>query len=317
MPGLGASYPELDSRDIVADFFPAFEEELSNQWGTQVSMEVESDRETETFKWPGAASGMREWEGGRNLEVLKMFSMTITNADYESTMAMKLRDLRRDKTALLRRRIQEQARKAAQHWNKLLTTTIESNPNAYDGKSFFSSSHDESGSNQSNDLGNTAIPAANVGTVAAPTVEEAADIINQVTGYFYTLKDDQGDPVNGQLGAIQIQVSTQQHWAAFYNAVRKDRLSGGEQNTIPGNGIDYEVIFNTRLTGTSSDKIYFFITDGLLAPFIRQEEVPLTEELLGEGSDHEFHHKEHLFGLSATRAVGPGRWHHAIRLTLS
>ena len=212
------------------------------------------------------------------------------------------------------------ARKAAQHWNVLLSALIETNGAAYDGNDFFDNDHDESGSNQVNLLTTTEVPSSNVVTALSPTVEEAVDVLMEIVGHMYSYKDDKGDPINGDLKQFQVQVNSAPMWAAFRSAVTQAQLDSGETNRLSGltaDGINFRVVFNTRLTSTSDSVVYVFATDGILRPFILQDEVPVTTQLLGAGSDYEFDNKGHKFGLNATRNVGYGQWQHATKTTLT
>ena len=316
---MATQYPELDSRDIVAGFFPAFEAALSDAYAPRLGMLIGSDSETENYKWPGSAPGMREWLGGRHEEVLAKFSQSIVNSKYEDTMRIELDALRRDKTGFLRRRVAEMADAAAQHWDELLATHIETPGNSYDSQGFFDTDHDESGTNQLNLLAAAQIPAANVTTVAAPTADEASDIITQTLGHFYTITDDRGRPINGGMRDVEIMVNGSAYWAAVSRAISSDRLASGASNVVPTLGINLSVTLNPRLTSTSDAFMYFFRLDGQggMRPFILQEEVPLQTQLKGAGSDFEFDNDAHSFGLKSVRAVGNGRWQHAMRVTLS
>src|SRR5687768_6459202 len=109
-------YALLDSRDIVAGFYPKYEASMNANWANEVGMVMQSDQETNNYVWLGQSAGMREWLGGRQEQVLNRFRYQLTNKIYEDTMAIMLEDLRRDKTGQLRIRIADMASKAAGHW---------------------------------------------------------------------------------------------------------------------------------------------------------------------------------------------------------
>ena len=313
-------YGELDSRDVIADFFPAFERSAGQGFAPRIAMMVPSTRETEEYDWPGHAAGLREWVGGRLSKPPKKYEMTLRNRPYEDTMDIPVADLRRDKTGFLRRRAAEMGTKAGQHWDTLLSAEMETNNNSYDGQGFFDTDHDESGTNQTNALTNTQVPAADVTSTAAPTADEAADIITQTVGYATKITDDQGDPINGDARNWMIMIGGDNQaaiWGAFMRAISADRLASGASNLVPALGMTFEVVANPRLTSTSDTHVYFFRLDAPLAPYILQDEEPLTTQLIGAGSEYEFENDAHRFGLKATRAVGPGAWTAAFRVTLS
>ena len=315
-----AQYTELDSRDVVSSFYLEYEGTRDAGWASIVGMTVDSDRETEDVVWLGGAPELRQWLGGRHVDSPDKKSFTVTNVPYEATMGLKKADLRRDKTGFLRLRAGDMGRKANEHWEVLLSAELEANNNGYDGQALYSSTHDESGSNQDNELASTEIAAANVADTAAPTADEAADIITQATGYFYTYNDDKGTPVNGGARQFNVMVGgTNQAaiYGAFKRAVSSDRLASGASNVVPNLDWSVNVFMNPRLTSTSDALVYFFISDSPIRSCLMMDEEPLTTMLLAEGSDWEFHNDEHLFGINATRTVAPGDWHKTARVTLS
>jgi len=313
-------YEELDSRDIVSEFFQEFEATRDSGWAPRVAMSIDSSRETEEMEWIGHAPEMRQWLNGRQVDSPDKRAFTLTNVPYEGTMGLRLADLRRDKTQFLRARVAEMGAKANQHWEVLLSAEMEANGNSYDGAAMFSATHAESGSNQINEATSTHIGTADVADATSPTADEAAAVITELTGYMYTYTDDKGTPANGDARNFLIMVGGT-YQAAFYGACKRaveaDRLASGASNVIPSLDWNIDVVMNPRLTSTSNAFIYCFATDTRLKPYLMVDEQPLTTELLGSGSDWEFHHQEHLFGVKATRTVGPGNWMKAIRVTLS
>jgi phage major head subunit gpT-like protein len=82
-------------------------------------------------------------------------------------------------------------------------------------------------------------------------------------------------------------------------------------------GFNISVTVNPRLTWT--DKIATFRADGGDggAPFIRQEEKPLTSSKQAEDSPEEFSNDRWLFGVDYTGAFGYGFWQHANLATMT
>ena len=54
-----------------------------------------SDKETETFRWLGAAPPLREWRGHRLMQVPGRYTTSITHVKYEASMRFDVDDLRR------------------------------------------------------------------------------------------------------------------------------------------------------------------------------------------------------------------------------
>lgn len=317
------AYQFLDSRDIVADFYPRYEAELEGQWAMQAGMMIPSDHETENYKFLGMSSGLRQWLGGRQEMVLNRFTYALTNQIYEATLPIVVDDLRRDKTGQLRVRVADMASKASQHWNSLLSTVITTNGNGYDGVAFYGTTHAESGTNQKNLVTSSEVPALDVVTPTAPTANEAALALVGVIGWFYSLTDDQGDPTNGEARSFLVQCGTPSLWGPLLQAVTLNNLTNGSVTVsnplfglIQGKGIDVTVQLNPRLSSVTSS-FYVHRRDGVIKPFVLQSEVDLQTQLIGAGSEEEFKNNRHLFGIKAVRAAGLGDWKHSIKATLS
>jgi phage major head subunit gpT-like protein len=190
---------------------------------------------------------------------------------------------------------------------------------AYDGQYFFDTDHAEGASGSlKNALTSSEVGALNVSSATAPTADEMANCILGVLSYFFTYKDNQGEPINEMAKQFVVMV-TPTMWGAAQAAVSSNLLntgSGGRDNPLlkmPGISID--VVPNARISAT--DKFYMFRTDGRAKPFILQNEKPVSMSAVAEGSEHEFKNREHLYGVDAIRNVGYGMWQQAIQATLS
>jgi phage major head subunit gpT-like protein len=80
-------------------------------------------------------------------------------------------------------------------------------------------------------------------------------------------------------------------------------------------GFNVNLAVNPRLTWTT--KFATFRTDGDVAPFIRQEEEPISMTAIAEGSEVEFTDDVHQYGIKAMRNVGYGYWQKACLTTLT
>ena len=318
-----AQYNELQDAGlaIVGNFFQDYETARDGGFSSLIGMETSSDSSSEDYAFSGHAPSPRLWQGGRLARNPKKYKFSIKNAPYESSMVIPRSDLRRDKTGTLQRAVREMAIKAgSDHWDKLISAEIEANNNSYDSQAMFSVTHDESGSNQLNLLAAAQIPAANVSVVTAPTADEMAKIITQTIGYMWGIVDDQGDPVNGGATSWVIMAGgtyAAAIWGAIQKAISADSLSSGETNQVPSLGLNLTPVLNPRLTSTSDAFVYFFNHDRTLRPYVRQEEVGWTSEFLGEGTSSAFNSDAYTFGIHGSRAVGPGEWKYAARVTLS
>ena len=85
----------LSSRAIIGEFYATLEQDLGNSWINSLSNYFPSDQEAETYKWLGQTPAMREWIGGRQAKGLTDNGITIANKDFEATLEIMVKDLRR------------------------------------------------------------------------------------------------------------------------------------------------------------------------------------------------------------------------------
>lgn len=311
-------YSVLDDRNLRKAFFQAYSEAEAKSWIKQLAMDVESDSSEETYRWLGAMPGMREWKGGRLEQGIRDELYIVHNLPFEVTLPVLLEDIRRDKTGMLKIRIAELGVVAgATHWEKLLTTLLLNGATnlCYDGKAYFSATHvsGESGT-QKNLLTKTEVPSADVVLKTAPTAAEMAAIIMETIQHLYTLKDDQGEPINQNAKKFVVMVPIP-FMAHTQQALSLQFLGAGISNPILGNNFQITALPNARLTWT--DSFAMFRSDGRMKPLIAQEEVPIQTQTLGTGSEDEFHNRRHVFGAWSSRNAGYGLWQMAAKVTLS
>ena len=305
----------LGSRAIIGEFYNTLEQNTGALWVPGTSMLVQSNQESETYKWLGMAPAMREWVGGRLAKGFRDNGITITNKTFEATLEVLLDELRRDKTGQVMVRVRELAERTNAHWAKLLSTLIIAGESAtcYDGQYFFDTDHAEGDSGtQSNDI------SYNAGTTTAPTASEMESAILENVQKLLSFKDDQGEPMNEEARSFLVMVPVPfmaASAAALKNPVITDSV-GSRTNTITSlGGFSFELAVNPRLTWT--EKFAVFRTDGQTKAFIRQEEEGVTVSAIAEGSELEFKENKHLYGVKAIRNVGYGYWQHACLTTLT
>ena len=208
--------------------------------------------------------------------------------------------MRRDKTGQINVRIGELATRTNSHWALLLSKLItdgETLP-CYDGKHFFADDHKEGRSGvQSNkiefDLADASVN-GEVGTVQAPTEaalrEAVLKGIQQIIGF----KDDQGEPMNENASKFLVMVPVHL-WFVAKAALAAPLTVGGASNPVKVFAdLDIGVAANPRISG---DKIYVFRADGDVKAFIRQEETAVQIKAKAEGSEYEFDHDAHQYGV--------------------
>ena len=311
---------KLSSRAIIGQFYKRLEQNTGMEWIDAISNYFTSDQDTEEYAWIGQSPVMREWVGGRHAKGFTSNGITIENKHFEATIDIPVKHLRRDKTGQINVRIGELATRTNSHWAFLLSQLItkgETLP-CYDGKCFFAADHKEGRSgNQSNivtfDLKNAAIN-GEVGTADAPTEAALREAIlagiQQIIGF----KDDQGEPINENASRFLVMVPVKL-WFVAKAALAVPLSVGGASNPVKVLAdLDIAVAANPRISG---NKLYVFRADGDVKAFIRQEETAVQIKAKAEGSEYEFDHDAHQYGVDSWRNVGYGYWQHACLVNIT
>jgi len=312
----------LSSRAVIGMYMEQMAAAQMPSWVDGVSNLFQSNQALEEYPFLGFTPMMREWLGGRNPKALSANSVTIINKHFESTLPIAVKDLRRDKTGQLKIRIQEHVQEGVRHWEDLLSDFILAAPSTacYDGSYFFDTTHSEGSSGtQSNDLSVdiSALAAAVHGSTTDPSIEEMQQSIIQGIAAILSFKDDQGRPRNSSARRFLVVVGTAALWQKAVAATSTLLSAAVALNLNPNGmqGMQVDVELNPRLsTWTASFAV--FRTDSPIKALIRQSETDPNIEVLGEGSDHTFKHKEILIGVDAWRNAGYGVWQNSCYVTM-
>ena len=311
---------KLSSRAIIGQFYKRLNQNSGMEWIEAISNYFTSDQDTEEYAWIGQSPVMREWAGGRHAKGFTSNGITIENKHFEATLDIPLKHLRRDKTGQINVRIGELATRTNSHWALLLSKLItdgETLP-CYDGKHFFADDHKEGRSGvQSNkiefDLADASVN-GEVGTVQAPTEAALREAILKGIQQIIGFKDDQGEPMNENSSKFLVMVPVHL-WFIAKAALAAPLTVGGASNPVKVFAdLDIGVAANPRIAG---NKIYVFRADGDVKAFIRQEETAVQIKAKAEGSEYEFDHDAHQYGVDTWRNVGYGYWQQACQVTLT
>lgn len=311
----------LTSRAIIGQFFLLLETTAMAAWAMRVAhVNFDSDQKSEEYLLSSMSPAMRRWVGGRDAKRLLTEAITLINEKFETTLVDARENWQYDKTGQLNQRLQDLVTRTQTHWNKLCSELLVAGNSTltYDNQNFFSTSHSFGLSGtQKNLLVAGDVPALNVTAPAAPTAAEMADAIYGVVNWFYTLKDDQGEPINEAAERFMVVVPTNMAAAARTAATKAilTNTAGSLDNPILGSGFTISVVPNPRLTAT--DIFYILREDGSLKPFILQQRGPVRLTAKAEGSDFEHDTDQWEFGASAERTAGLFGWQSAMRAQLS
>lgn len=310
---LAQSYQNITSRLVKGLFF----EEIENAktWVNDIVLRTSSDQSVETYAGLANVPMLREWIGGRQLNTLREKTLQITNKDWESTLLISNKDLRRDKVDQIKMRIAQLAQRATQHQEKLVSQLIVAGDAstygyAYTGASttFFSSTHAYGSNTNDNtiDVDISALPTGDTtgshGSVTAPSVGEMALAIQAAAQQLYGFVDSEGEPINQDARSFVVMVPTTL-WSAAQSAVASALMAQGMTNPLVSNGLSYTVVSNARVNAWT-DKFAVFASTSMVKPFILQTEIPPSFSSLAEGSDFEFDNKAQKFAVDWSGNVG-------------
>ena len=313
--------PALSSRAIIGQFFLMLEGVTRSAWAQRIAhMNMNSDQSSEEYLLSSMTPAMRRWIGGREAKRLLVEALTLVNEKFEITVVDKVDNWRYDKSGQLNQRLQDMVSRTITHWNKLCSELLPLGASTltYDGQFFFDTDHSFGLSGTlNNKLTASEVGALNVATAANPTAAEMADAIYGVVNWFYTLKDDQGEPINEDAEQFMVMVPTNMAAAARTAATKAilTNTSGSLDNPLLGSGFRIEVVPNPRLTANTV--FYTFREDGSLKPFILQQRGQVEMTAKAEGSDFEHDTDQWEFGGKAERAAGLFGWQSAMMATLS
>lgn len=311
----------LSSRAVIGMYYARLEANPGLAWVDGVSNLFQSNQEIETYPFLGQSPAMREWIGGRHAKGLSGNSLQIANKDYEATLDIEIKDLRRDKTGQIQARVSEFVDRSISHWASLLSTLIINAPSTtcYDGQYYFDTDHSEGGSGaQSNDISVdiSTLPTVVAGTVTAPSVEEMQQSILLGIAQILGFKDNQGEPMNENASQFLVIVPVSLYLTAISAVKTASATSALNNNMNPAliEGLQISVQMNPRLTWTDSFAV--FRTDSPIKGLIRQTEFDGGIKMKDENSEYAFDNRAIQIGIEASRNVGYGYWQRACYVTM-
>lgn len=124
----------------------------------ELGMEVPSNAAVEDHDWLGTVPGLEEWLDERAVSEFRAEKITIRNKDWANGVKVVVNDILDDRLGLIMPKLGWLARMAGLHYGELLVDCLLAGftlggafGNAYDGKAFFSTTHqDGNGPSQSN-----------------------------------------------------------------------------------------------------------------------------------------------------------------------
>jgi len=150
----------LLSQGVKTVFHRAYES-ATFSYGDIVT-EVSSASQAENYSWLGALPTMREWTDERVPRGLLEHDFTITNKDWEVTVAVDRNVIEDEQYGQVKVRIETMAQEARRHIDELVFGLISDgfDNECYDGQYFFDNDHTEGESGTQSNLGTTALSAS-------------------------------------------------------------------------------------------------------------------------------------------------------------
>ena len=297
----------LLTKGLRSEFFSRFD--AATTYFQDLTTRIQSNSDTETYKWLGSVPNMREWGTGRVAKGLRTESYSVENLKYEATIEVDRDEIADDKTGQIRIRIGELAERAASHKDYLVAQLLINGEttgfNSYDGVSFFGDSHVSGASGQQSNLRtHTAVDPDH------PTIEEFKAALKEAIAAMMSFKDDRGDPMSISASGLACAVPTTMYLTELeaLNAT----LINSTSNVVAGIA---RVIALPWLTDES--KWYLLKTDGVVRPFIFQDREPVEFTALTEDSDEGFRREKFLYGARARYRITYGYWQYAVRMNLT
>lgn len=317
----------LNRSQVRSEFQLRIEENPYVQLVDRLALRTRSTAASERYNAVSRAPVPSKLLGSRRVKALTAKPIDIANDEFASAIDIRERDLRRDQSGELTRRMTDLAARYAAHPWRQISTLIKngasSGYNSYDGVTFFNTAHSfgDSGS-QKNVLTSSEVASLDVSTANAPTPEEAVQAVLDCIGYSMGFLDDEGEPLmeNARNWLVMCQFNL---WGALTAAASANNLSGGETNTIralSADGFNLSVVTNPRLytAGTASAVMYLFNLDGIGdKPFIFQEEVAPEVDMKDESSDYFKDTRSYQVGVYASNGTGFGEPLRALKATFS
>lgn len=325
------AYERLTSRAILGMFYKGLAEIAPPAWVAAVSfLNDESDQFREEYRWLGQNPSFRQWIGGRQAVQLADHGVIVENKEFEATLEFHRRELRRDKTGEIQRRINTLLQATeGRHWQQLLTplfingagsVAAYGSESTYDGANFFGSGHR---GGQDNTL--------TISSVASnrPTAAQAEEGLMQAVERIMGFLDERDQPCNeGASGFLVMCPPNVLHPIAAALNLQVIQGTGGTRDNVlratgASMGFTWDIAANARLLtasgwGTGSTrKVAVCRTDSPAKAFIRQEAEGPRVSALAEGSEFEHTHNSHQYGVAAERGAGYGLWEHAVEVTFA
>ncbi|MEJ1385838.1 MAG: Mu-like prophage major head subunit gpT family protein [Candidatus Sedimenticola sp. (ex Thyasira tokunagai)] len=277
---------------IKTIFNKAFET-TDSQWQL-TAMKVTSNTSENSYKWLSRFPKMKRWVGDKTFKLLKAFTYTVVNEDFEATVVVDRNDIDDD----LLGQYAPQAQDAGYSAKTLPDDIVDELKNkaftakCYDKKAFYATDHKVGKQTFSN---KGTAPLSNA-TLAAATASFGAARL-AIT----SIKDEDGRALKLLPGVLEVPPAVE---TVANQLMTNDKLADDKPNPYKGMAT---VLVNPGIESASQWMLH--VTNRPIKPFIFQErKAPVFVSQTSMENDDVFNRREFKFGAEARAAGGYGLW---------
>jgi len=267
----------------------------------KIAMKVPSSTGSNLYAWLSAFPKMRRWVGEKHVKNLQAYSYSVTNEDFEATVAVDRNHIEDDQLGIYQPQAQMAGFSAKQLPDEIVYELVNGGFSSlcYDGQYFFDTDHPVAGQSVSN----MSTKALTISTLAAAQASYGA-----ARTAMRKFKDEDGRPINCIPTVLLVPPALEDTARALLTV---DRLEDGKPNPYKGTA---ELVVEARLT---SDTAWFLLdTSKPVRPFIYQErKAPVFVQQIDAEAEDVFNRKQFKFGAEARAAGGYGFWQMAFGST--
>jgi phage major head subunit gpT-like protein len=282
-------------RNIRATYSQAFESAMAEVNWTAVATEERTNTISEIMDWIQDVPNWREWIGDKVVQALKAYGYTLNLTEFESTWAVKRRDLEADRLGIYSRKAKATGELAAYYpqervfdlWNKGFTSVC------YDGKPYFATDHPIQAKTGAKATFSNKLTVA----LSAATQEAALASLGAADVAMDKMVNSQGRPLRIRNRKLIVPSALKHVANVLYT---NERLEDGKANPLRG---QYEPVVVADLT--SATGWYVVGESGGLKPAMHiVRKSPTSVEITDPKDSHVVMTGEFVYGQEADSGVG-------------
>lgn len=232
-------------------------------WWQKIASEIASKTKSNLYGWAAKSTVMREWLGPRVAQNLSEHSYQLFNKKYEATIELPRDEIDDDNLGVFTgQAIPNLAEASRKHPDTLIAALLTSNPNGFDGVSFFNSAHPVQGAGAaySNDF-----------TVTGGLL--TADAVNTVFANMAGYLGENGLPLAVRPKILMVPPSREREALVVMQSTTyalPGQAAGGGAATVENPLRGWAEVLVVPELAASPNVVYFIDTSKAIKPFIYQ-----------------------------------------------